>query len=118
MNDTARTESIGKLLIWLAAPTVWATHFLVMYAAETLICTAGSSGGRYFIPVAVVATAVAVASLLYLMTRRLVWIRPNDPTAGDGSLFLQATSIALSAVSMLAVLWVALPALLLPACRT
>lgn len=116
----SKTESISELLLCFAGPMVWAAHLFVMYGAEALICTGpvATSDKSYFQPVAIAATVLALVSLLCFLTWQWAWNRCDDPErdVGDGLWFLRRTSMALAALTMLGVLWTALPMALLPVC--
>ena len=114
------SRSTGELALLLAGPTVWAVHFFLMYGAEVLICTGpvATSRGGQLLPVAIALTAVAMTGLLCILVRRFALDRQAHQATEDihGSLFWRDASTALAALAMLGVLWVALPAMLLPAC--
>jgi hypothetical protein len=121
-DDAMRTgsRSTGELALALAGPTVWAVHFFLMYGAEVVICTgpAATSRAGQALPVAIALTVVAMVGLLCILVRRFALDRQAHQAADDthGSLFWRDASTALAALAMLGVLWVALPAILLPAC--
>lgn len=88
------------------APTLWLAHFLAVYVVATLACEHAAAG-------AAAATALALAAFLaagIVDYRR--WRAWRDETAG----FICLASLLLCALSALAALWVAYPALVLPAC--
>jgi hypothetical protein len=121
MREVApKTESISELLLCFAGPMVWAAHFFVMYGVEALICTGpiAPSDNRYFQPVPIAATVLALVSLLCFLTWQWAWSMRDEPErgVGDGLRFLRRTSTALAALATLGVLWTALPTALLPAC--
>jgi hypothetical protein len=115
-----RSRSTGELALALAGPAVWAVHFFLMYGAEVLTCTgaAATSRGGQVLPVAIALTVVAMTGLFCILVWRFAPVRRPHQAADDihGSLFWRDASTALAALAMLGVLWVALPAILLPAC--
>jgi hypothetical protein len=121
MMDRSDSRSMGDLLVCFLGPTVWAAHFFLMYGAETLVCsrTVTAAHNFDFSMVAIFATAIAVASLTGLIVRQTVRRAANrQPNVAfdPASSFLRETSIMLAVLAMLGVLWVALPAILVPGC--
>ncbi len=116
MSDAARP--IGDLLLSLWGPSVWAAHFFVMYAAETLACSrAGASSYQAQLAVVTAAvTAIALISLLGFMIRQYVVPNERAQFGYVTSSWLRRISIVLAALAMLAVVWVALPLTMVPAC--
>jgi len=103
------------------APAIWFSHLAVVYAAEALICTGpAASGTKSMIWAVVIATAVALIALVVfaagLGKARLILL--TGRTDRDGSQFLPVTALILTLLSMLAVIWTALPTILLPACAS
>ncbi len=103
------TDLIGSLI----GPIVWAAHFFEMYGAEALICTegVGFQNMRLF---AATATAVAVGVLAIAIVRNR---RPMPPSEGRVPALREISNV-LSLISIGAVLAVALPAAVIPACVT
>jgi hypothetical protein len=115
----AARDTIGTFASILAAPTIWAAHFFLIYGAQTLICTGPEAPARggLLLPIDVALTATALSGLLYLMTSRRPSRQAHQATEGAGrSLFWRDTPVALATLAMLGVLWVAVPPILLPAC--
>jgi hypothetical protein len=106
----------------LAAPTIWAAHFFAMYGAQTLICTAASPAARsnHLLPLGIVLTAVAVAGLVAILASRIVSIRQAHQTVERAlrPAFWREVPSVLALVALLGVIWVATPAMLLPACAS
>jgi hypothetical protein len=71
-----------------------------------------------FLPIAAAATAVAVLGLAGFVTWCLAFARADDrvAAAADQSTFWRAMSIGLALLSMLGIVWVALPAMLVAPC--
>jgi hypothetical protein len=111
-------DSIRELVLSLAGPIVWAAHFFVMYAAETLVCIGAAPSRGQFLTIAIPGTTAALIGLAVFIAWQLRFGSHARPTAreGDGSWFLRRASAALAALAMLAILWSAVPVLLLPAC--
>lgn len=102
----------------LVAPAIWFIHLVVVYGAEALICTGSMvSSGRVAVWTVVVATAAALIGL----SCAAVQLRPAfvaRKTARSALKFLPGTALALIPLSALAVMWVAVSAVLLPACTS
>jgi hypothetical protein len=109
----ARPIAFLTLARWLAGPLVWATHFLMVYGSESLLCGVRDGTVRH-LTLVLVATAVALAALLAVtaVNWRCTAAPPDDPARG----FMDWLAVALGLAGLLAVTWTALPAGLLPAC--
>lgn len=94
---------------WLAGPAAWAAFFLVAYTSESLICTRLSEPGWHG---AIVIAAACVAVLLIACGLRL---RPEQARSATER-FRARARLALGWLSLLAIGWTALGALILPAC--
>ncbi len=92
----------------LIGPTLWATHFLAIYASESLLCRAGLPGWH---DVLVAGTTFVVLLALAWHGAILLRCRWMDGTQGE----LAGIAIGLNAVSALAVCFAAF-ASALPAC--
>jgi hypothetical protein len=122
-------------VVFLAGPMTWFAHFMLVYLVVEAGCTGDGPGLRLFDPpvptvVTLAATAVAALACLALAGWAYRWWRASthEPTAdeaGDLSGHLEdhdrGRSLAfagflLSMLSFAAVLFVGLPALVLPAC--
>jgi hypothetical protein len=107
---------VAELLAWLAGPAVWAVHFAVMYGAHALICARPGAGAANLWPaVAASATALALLALAGLIVVRMTRARSRARSNGH-TIFARDLTIALAAVSMLGVVWVALPAVVTAPC--
>ena len=111
----------------ITTPTVWALHFLLCYVFAAFECAPNEA---IFEPIAVSRyaiaglTALALAVIGYVGLRSFKEWRFNqgsfphaDDTPEDRERFLEFSSLLLAALSFIAVLFVALPALLLTDCR-
>lgn len=108
----AQRVPFGALLRWLGGPLIWAAHFLLVYASESLVCTRGGGGSHLLIVVA--ASVAAVAALVAIIIRgpRAARATPERP----GAVFMDVTSAFLGVLCLIAVLWIVVPAMLVPAC--
>src|SRR5688500_6602722 len=98
MSRATKDRPIGDLLVCFWCPTVWATHFIVMYAAETLACTVAPEAQRTLSLIAAAATAIALASLIGFVIRQRIRTISAGRTESRlvGSSFLRDTSIVLA----------------------
>lgn len=124
----------GPDSIWgLAFPAiVWSAHFLLCYVVDAVLCARGfgteSVAGLAAIQVNIIgATVVFGALLLWSLLTALARLRSHDVSesnaeASDDSLaaqrlFLARSTAAIAALSLLAMAYVALPALYFATCR-
>lgn len=124
----------GEWVVFLAGPILWFTHFIVVYLAVEAGC-AGGPGLRVFEPpvadrLTLVATAVAGAGCLaaavwgFTRARRSRRDRAADAAPElsgprehwDRGGTLAFAGALLSLLSLVSVLFIGLPALVLPAC--
>jgi hypothetical protein len=119
-------------LVLLAGPVIWFAHFMVVYLVVEAGCTGDGPGLRLFDPpvpsiVTLAATAVAAIACLgfagwgYRRWRvRAGAHADREPSGGlesdDPGGSLAFTGLLLSLLSFLSVLFVGLPALVLPSC--
>jgi hypothetical protein len=105
---------VAEALGWLAGPAVWAAHFVVMYGAHALICArVAANGVNLWLAVAASATALALLALAGIIAAR---VRRSRARSNGHAMFARDLTIALAALSMLGVLWVALPVAVMPPC--
>lgn len=119
----------GTIVLFLAGPAIWTAHFLLVYLVTETGCTAETTGLDLFappVPAVLTLVATAVAAVACLATagwafRR--WRRERDPRAtspgadaGHGGGTLVFAAFVLSLLGIIEVLFVGLPALVLPSC--
>ncbi len=131
-GDREARRAIARLLI---GPVVWFAHFMLVYLVSEAGCTGGGEGLRVFdppVPTVVTLAATVVATLACLAFAAWEYRRwrasgeeHSAPRARERSAELeeQATSgmlhfvgLLLAVISLLSVLFVGLPALVLPSC--
>ena len=106
-------DSVIDLVKPLTGPIVWAAHFFFLYLTEAFACAGSSLPAEAVRWSGLVATTTALAALaLYLA--RLYPFRQQDRTAQAEAAFIFGAPLAL--LSMVAILWTAMPLLLFPAC--
>ena len=103
-----------QLMITLAGPIVWAAHFSLMYAAQTLACV-GAFGvsPAVFSHTASALTVLTVCALLATIGYQLVVAR-RQAGAVPSQMFLRNLQVMLAGLSLLAVAWGTFPAVALP----
>jgi hypothetical protein len=128
MKDRTEAEEGASLWRVIATPTIWAVHFLACYVAAAVFCAKAATD----VPLQPVrllvaaATALALAGIGYVVARTWrdwgVSLRDDDliydmPEVEERHRFLSHMTLMLAALSALAVLYVALPAIFLETCR-
>lgn len=110
--------SIKELAIALTGPMIWAAHFFAVYTAEAFLCNGGTSSPTAVAirPIGFVVTVIAVAALGTFVSWQALPLTRSQPAHSTNEQFLREISIGLAAIALLAVVWGALPAMLLPAC--
>jgi hypothetical protein len=108
---------VGDFLRMTIAPTIWFAHFSVLYAAEALICIGPPADwGATMRWTVILATAAALGGLIILAARLLRSGKNAPPRSEDSAAWLRRTSLLLTLLSALAVIWTTLPTAVLPAC--
>ncbi len=127
---TVAADPAGRraLAMFLAGPLIWTFHFVVVYLAVEAGCTGDGAGLEFFDPpVPTILTIVATAIATSACVAAAAWAyrswkkEPSeanddgDPLA-DGSGTLALGGFLLSSLAAIVVLFVGLPAVVLPAC--
>jgi hypothetical protein len=110
----------------ILSPTIWAGHFLFCYIYAAIYCAkAGAAAPLGSVRAAVgVVTAAALAAVL--VAGYVAWAKsriPGDPPPHDESTdedrvrFLAVSTLLLSALSFVAIVFTAVPALMFEDCR-
>ena len=128
-NEVERETGHGTDL-WrvIAAPIVWALHFLFCYVYAAVYCEKVGRGASLDQPTLVVIGATAVAlALIGLSTHHLWRVRARSLTDDDFEFehntpeerhrFLSHVALMLCVLSVIAVLYVVIPMLYLSSCR-
>lgn len=110
MNATTPLHRAGCVLF---APSVWAVHFLTVYASEVLSCQ--QSAPRLHDLIVSVATLVATFAIIWHRFGAGRSLRRAE--TGDGQHFLWRVGAALDGLSLIGIGWAVLTAMLLGACR-
>lgn len=118
----------GTLALFVAGPLIWMAHFAVVYLVVEAGCTGDGPGLRLFDPpvptiVTLAATAVAALGCLACAAGAYRRWRVDQQAPGEGGLepadrggALAFAGFVLSLFGVVEVLFVGLPALVLPAC--
>jgi hypothetical protein len=109
---TTKAQPLGKFLLAMLGPTVWAAHFFVVYGVEAAVCTRAASPAVTMRWIVAAATTAAVAGLAALPMLRFRG-RPNEPA---DLCFLRKVSVYLALVSIGAILAVSAAALAILPC--
>ena len=128
-NEVERETGHGTDL-WrvIAAPVVWALHFLFCYVYAAVFCEKAGRGASLDQPTLVVIGATSVAlGLIGLSTHHIWRVRARSLTDNDFEFehntpeerhrFLSHVALMLCVLSAIAVLYVAIPMLYLTSCR-
>lgn len=110
MNGRAPVRQAGGVLF---GPSLWAAHFLTIYATEVLACQ--SAGPR--LHDLVVAIATVVAALAIILHRMGMSRSLRRVEADDARHFLWRVGVALDGLSLIGIGWAVLATVLLGACR-
>ena len=103
----------------ILSPAIWLTHFSVVYLLLTFVC-ASSTASRNFMGMNAFILGIAIASVVALGAIGAVAHsarRDRDHSDAERS-FSARVSVVLAMLSAVAVVWVAYPAFVLPACES
>ena len=119
-------KQVESLWTLFTAPLVWALHFLICYVGVAVYCAKADQFGVSFIAVRVGIALVTIVALALIATAAwLAWRQwgfgtrdppHDDPTRTDRNLFQGFATLLLSGLSLVAVIYVALPALFITEC--
>jgi hypothetical protein len=100
----------------LLGPSIWAAHFMLVYALEAVLCTTPAPSTDTVVrAVGMLLTGVALATLLAV----LVWHRRRSRRVVGHHLPVSGPFITpLILLSALAIAWTSLPLFTLPACTS
>jgi hypothetical protein len=116
-----RSLTLQRLITLVGAPVIWMAHFVICYIVVSLVCALQLTETR-IVGMNPAQFGVAVATLLALLLMggmAVVQFRKwRDPSGPDPELtrFFAANTLLLCGLSALALVWVAFPSVLLPAC--
>lgn len=119
-------KEVESLWTLFTAPVVWAAHFLVCYALAAVLCAKRGDAG-FGVVQAGIGAATVVAVVMILLSAWLAWRQwgfgtddppHDDPSRRDRRLFQGFATLLLSGLSLVAVLYVALPLLFIDGCAS
>lgn len=122
-----KNQTRDTLWTLIATPTIWALHFLFCYVVAASQC---APNNQVFETIGESRLAIAVVTLVSLGIIAVIGVRAyhewrhnagsfphSEDTAEDRERFLEFSSLLLAALSFIAVIFVALPALVFVDCR-
>jgi hypothetical protein len=114
-----RSTALPAPVALAGAFTAWALHFLILYSFQALACARGFAderiGGIGIVPaVGGVATVAAIAACFWLV---LVRGQAGQDDGNGAAGFLAHVKASSAVLALLAIIWTALPLVLLPPCR-
>jgi hypothetical protein len=117
-------RQIETLWTLFTAPVVWAAHFLACYVLAAVWCAKRGDAGFSVVQAGIAAATLAAVAMIVL-SAWLAWRQwgfgtddppHDDPTRHDRTLFQGFATLLLSGLSLVAVLYVALPLLFIDGC--
>jgi hypothetical protein len=117
------TDFIRKTLFMIGGLVVWGAHFGLLYVFNALACARQFVGVSY-LGVGIVPLTVSILTLLALAATLAVlllalWQRGPARASRDQkpvNEFMRYTTITIAALSLVAIAWNGLPALIVPPC--
>ena len=112
---------LSKSLLALAGLLIWSLHFGAIYVFQALACARGFAG-REVGGIGIVTVFIAAATLLALLAAAAV-IATGWRTSGPAveltqhDEFLRRLTILVAGLSAIAIIWQALPILVMPPCE-
>lgn len=106
----------NHLLSLVAAPLIWAAHFLACYLFVSIACALALPGARTGIAAATALALALIAVSGWSNYRKWSSVRRSNAPDAPMHAFFALNAIMLAAMSALALSWVAFPTLMLPVC--
>ncbi|HZW22716.1 hypothetical protein [Noviherbaspirillum sp.] len=106
----------NHLLSLIAAPLIWAAHFLACYLFVSIACALAVPGARTGIAAATTLALALIAVSAWSNYRKWSAVRRSNAPDAPTHAFFALNAMMLAAMSALALSWVAFPALMLPVC--
>lgn len=107
-----RTGSIIPLVAMITGPIVWAAHLFLLYGAATLACLTPDASEPVFRIFAVIVSLAMVAGLAWFIIRQAGQLREDS----SSERFNAIVTIVLAGLSILAMIWTALPVAVIAHC--
>jgi hypothetical protein len=124
MGSSANRQGIGTLIFILVGPIVWTLHLILIYGSQSSLCafnlSADKSGeNATVVAIVLVATIVCVAAVGFSAIRvsfvHTLIARADPPAEQMG--FIVTIMRILAGLSILAMFYAGLGAVILPACE-
>jgi hypothetical protein len=112
-------ESMTRLLGAVSGMIAWAAQFTVIYGVTSIACERGYGDASWFgiVPLTIIVTTLlALSSTGFVLLRAVRERRHGGAEADPTDRFLNETTLVVSGLSLVAILWQGLPALIVPAC--
>lgn len=100
-------------LLMFSGPLIWGAHFLALYVFTALVCARDAGHLRWF-GAGIVQWAIGLLTLLGVAVVGMVILRSMH--GGKEDSFVRWIALTAGGLSVLAMLWEALPAIVIPAC--
>lgn len=120
-------DPITRLLFMWSGLLVWAAHFTFIYGLAALSCARHLASAEMIAGFNVLQLGIVAATILALVVTAgfmaVAWmrgaaaVRSDDGGWADTGPFFRYTTVVIGALSLVAIAWNALPALLSPLCR-
>jgi hypothetical protein len=117
------TDFIRKSLFMIGGLLIWGTHFGLIYIFNALACARQFVGmevlGIGIVPLTVIGTTVIALAATLAVLLLAFWRRgPAYASRDDKPVydFMRYTTITIAALSLVAIAWNGLPALIIPPC--
>jgi hypothetical protein len=124
MGSSSNRQGIGTLIFILVGPIVWAAHLTLVYGSQSSLCAFdlgedGSGGNRAVVGIILFATIAGIAAVGFSAVHpsfvHALITRAAPPAEQAG--FIVTIMRILAGLSMLAMLYAGLGAIILPACH-
>ena len=112
---------VALFLLALSGMLAWAAQFTAIYTVTSTLCERGWADAALFgigvVPLIVSGvTLIALTAVGWVLWLSLGWSRQMDRETLAVARFLNDTTMLVSALSLVAILWQGLPGLLVPPC--
>jgi hypothetical protein len=101
------------MLRMFSGALIWAVHFIAIYGFTTLACARGFATMQW-LGVGIVAWAIGAATMIALVAAVAVAVYATRTVPVNG--FTEWITAGVAALAALAIVWEALPAIMVPAC--
>jgi hypothetical protein len=101
-----------------AGPAIWLAHFSVLYGTETLACLGATQPGDAWTWSVAIATVLALLLLAAVGADSIRRLRATQAPDESDQRFLVPITLLLVLMSLLAIAWTILGAILVPVCAT